>query len=350
MMSFRNNRLVNEAIPMAIVQLIGRLDEFKGRQQLYFQQSPQVLESLRRVAIIQSTESSNRIEDIQIPHRQLRAIMENRMAPSTRPQGEIAGYRDVLATIHASHMHIPVTPNTILQLHRDMHKYVASEGGRWKPADNTIDWVLPNGTHVVRFKPVPAVTTPQSVEESCSALRRHTDAEDVESLILAATFVLDFLCIHPFTDGNGRMARLLILLLLYQYGYEVGRFVSLERVIEETRDSYYDALYESSQGWHEGTHSLLPWWEYFLGVLIAAYGEFEDRVGRVTSGRGAKSALVRQMVDRAVGDFTMSELLRLCPGVSRPLARRVLNEMRAEGLVECIGLGVNARWRKTTTS
>ena len=164
-------------------------------------------------------------------------------------------------------------------------------------------------------------------------------------MIISPTDLLDS-HIHPFLDGNGRMARLLTLLLLYQSGYEVGRFISLERVIESTRDSYYDALYESSQGWHEGEHSLLPWWEYFLGVVIAAYGEFEDRVGMVAAGRGAKSALVRQMVERAVGDFTMSELLRLCPGVSRPLVRQVLEQMRQEGLVECISLGAGARWRK----
>jgi len=347
-MSFRNDRLVREPIPMSIVKLVGRVEEYKGKQQLYYQQSPQILESLRKVAIIQSTESSNRIEGIEIPHRQLRAIVEDRVAPSNRSQGGVAGYRDVLATIHASHLHIPVTPNTILQLHRDLYRYAAAEGGRWKTADNRIDWIMPDGTHVLRFSPLSAVQTPHAMDELCAALRRHTDTEDANRLLLIATFALDFLCIHPFLDGNGRMARLLTLLLLYQSGYEVGRFVSIERVIEDSRDSYYDALYESSQGWREGIHSLMPWWEYFLGVMLAAYDEFESRVGMVTAGRGAKSSLVRQMVERTIGDFSMSELLRLCPGVSRPLVRQVLKQMREEGLVECMGLGVSARWRKTT--
>ena len=346
-MSLRDNRLVREPIPMSIVRLVGRVDEFKGRQQLYFQQSPQILESLRRVAIIQSTESSNRIEGIEIPHRQLRAIVEENLSPSNRSQGEVAGYRDVLATIHASYPHIPVTPNVILQLHRDLHKYVATEGGKWKIADNTIDQIMPDGTHVVRFSPVSVALTPQAMDELCSARQQYDDAQDVASLLLTASFVLDFLCIHPFLDGNGRIARLLTLLLLYQSGYEVGRFISLERVIEDSRDSYYDALYESSQGWHEGKHSLLPWWEYFLGVMVAAYDEFESRVGKVSAGRGAKSGLVRQMVERTIGDFSISELLNICPGVSRPLVRQVLKQMRSEGLIVCTGLGVQARWRKT---
>lgn len=346
MMSFRYDRLVREPIPMSIVRLVGHVDEFKGRQQLYRQQSPQVLESLRRVAIIQSTESSNRIEGIEVPHRKLRALMEDQATPENRSEGEVAGYRDVLSTIHANYLHVPVTPNTILQLHRDLYRFLADEGGKWKPADNTIDEILVDGTHIVRFRPVSAVVTPHAMDELCAAYQRHSDAQNVEPLLLVATFVLDFLCIHPFRDGNGRMARLLTLLALYKFGYEVGRFISIERIIEESRESYYDALQASSKDWHEGTHSLLPWWEYFLGVLIAAYDEFESRVGMVAAGRGAKSALVRRMVENSLGEFTVSELMNLCPGVSKDLVRSILDQMKAEGKAECLSRGRFARWRR----
>jgi len=345
MMSFRANRL-QEPIPMSIVQLIARIEEYKGRQQLYTQQSPQVLEALRHVAMIQSTESSNRIEGITIPAKKLEELMADKATPANRSEGEVTGYRDVLATIHASFPHIPVTPGTILQLHRDLYKFVASEGGHWKNADNTIEEVHPDGKRVVRFTPVSAALTPLAIDELCEYLQRHVRNQATTPLLLIPTFILDFLCIHPFRDGNGRMARLLTLLLLYQNGYEVGRYISLERIIEESKESYYDTLALSSRDWHDGWHTLYPWWEYFLGVMLSAYREFESRVGMVASGRGAKTALVRQMVERFVGDFTIAELAKLCPAVSRPMLRAVLEQMRAEGFVRCLGTGRSARWRK----
>lgn len=331
---------------MNIAQLVGKINEYKGMQQLFRQQSPQVLESLSEVAAVQSTESSNRIEGIEVPTGKLSALMADRAAPQNRPEGEIAGYRDVLATIHASHEHIPVTPNTILQFHRDLFRYVPSEGGRWKSVDNTIDDVLPDGTHSVRFRPVGAVATPRAVEELCSHLKQHRQDEDVDPLLLGGAFVFDFLCIHPFRDGNGRLSRLLALLLLYSGGYEVGRYISLERIIEKSKESYYGALAMSSEGWHDAKHSLLPWWEYHLGVILSAYREFERRVGVVQNGRGAKSAMVRESVANMVGDFSVTELMELCPTVSRDMVRTVLERMRDEGVVQCNGTGRSARWQK----
>lgn len=345
MMSFRASRL-QEPIPMSIVRLIAQVEEYKGRQQLYTQQSPQVLEALRHVAMIQSTESSNRIEGITVSPRKLEELVADKVAPANRSEGEVAGYRDVLATIHASFPHIPVTPGTILQLHRDLYKFVASEGGHWKFADNAIEEVHLDGTRIVRFIPVSAALTPLAMDELCEYLKRHTQDQDIATLLLIPTFVLDFLCVHPFRDGNGRMARLLTLLLLYQHGYEVGRYISLERIIEDSKESYYDALAHSSRDWHDGRHDLNPWWEYFLGVMLAAYRDFENRVGLIASGRGAKTALVRQMVERFVGDFTISELMKLCPAVSRPMIRAVLDQMRKEGLIECVGAGRYARWHR----
>lgn len=347
MMSLRGERIVTEPIPMHILRLVGKINEYKGMQQLYHQQAPQVLESLRQVALVQSTESSNRIEGIEIPPSKLNDLMADKAAPQNRSEGEIAGYRDVLATIHASYQHIPITPGTILQLHRDLYKFVASQGGRWKSVDNTIDDVLPDGSHRVRFKPVSAVATSHAMDELCSSLARHSQSDNVDPLLLGAAFVFDFLCIHPFRDGNGRISRLLSLLLLYAHGYEVGRYIGVERIIEESKDSYYEALANSSTGWHEGTHSLLPWWEYYLGTILAAYREFESRVGAVETGRGAKSAMVRNTVAKMVGSFSISELMRLCPSVSRDMVRTVLEKMREESLVECVGSGRSAVWQKT---
>jgi Fic family protein len=331
---------------MSIVQLIAKIEEYKGRQQLYTQQSPQVLEALRHVAMIQSTESSNRLEGITVPAKKLEELVADKVTPANRSEGEVAGYRDVLATIHASFPHIPVTSSTILQFHRDLYKFVASEGGHWKQSDNVIEEVHPNGTRIVRFAPVSAALTPFTMQELSESLTRLTQEENTASLLLLSTFILDFLCIHPFRDGNGRMSRLLTLLLLYQHGYEVGRYISLERIIEESKQSYYDSLGLSSRDWHEGRHTLYPWWEYFLGVMLAAYREFENRVGIISSGRGAKSALVRQMAERFVGDFSMAELLKLCPAVSRPMIRAVLEQMRLEGSVACLGKGRFARWHR----
>lgn len=344
-MSFRANKL-QEPIPMSIVRLIAQVEEYKGRQQLYTQQSPQVLEALRHVAMIQSTESSNRIEGITVSAKKLEELIADKVTPANRSEGEVAGYRDVLATIHASFSHIPVSPNTILQFHRDLYKFVASEGGHWKQSDNAIEEVHLDGTRFVRFVPVSAVLTPIAMEELCENLKRYTQAQDSVSLLFIATFILDFLCIHPFRDGNGRMGRLLTLLLLYQDGYVVGRYISLERIIEESKESYYDTLAFSSREWHEGKHTLYPWWEYFIGIMLAAYREFENRVGMISTGRGAKTVLVRQMVERFVGDFTIAELMKICPAVSRDMIRTVVEQMRNEGKIECLGPGRSARWHR----
>ncbi len=345
MMSFRDD-LLHRPVRMTVVNLIAEINEYKGRQQLYAEQSPQVLEALRQVAMVQSTESSNRIEGIEVPESKLRAIVADKVTPENRSEGEVAGYRDVLSTIHASYPHIPVNPNTVQQLHRDLFKYVPSEGGRWKHVDNTIDDVLPDGSHAVRFKPVSAVATPYAMDDLCKGYGREAESLAVAPLLLVGAFVLDFLCIHPFRDGNGRMARLLTLLLLYQQGYEVGRYISLERLVEETKESYYEALAKCSVDWHESQHTLVPWWEYILGVILAAYREFELRVGAVDAGRGSKSQHVRRMVERQVGDFGIAELAKLCPGTSRETIREVLEEMRTAGLVECMGRGRFARWRR----
>ena len=274
MHSLRRDVFLDHPPPLQLVQTLRLLGESKGRQQLYRRQSPQILEVLRKAAVIESTRSSNRIEGIVASDERVEALVEGATEPRNRSEQEIAGYRSVLATLHSSHDDVPFTSNVVLQLHRDLYRFAPQEGGRYKAVDNEITETDAEGNRALRFRPTSAFETPRAMEE----LHRRYDAlratGEVEPLLLIASYALDFLCIHPFLDGNGRMARLLTLLLLYKEGYEVGRFISLERTVERQRDGYYDALYRSSQGWHEGEHDPLPWWEYFLGVmLLEAYRE-----------------------------------------------------------------------------
>ena len=236
----------------------------------------------------------------------------------------------------------------MLQLHRDLFQFAPGGGGHWKSTDNDIMERRPDGTSVVRFKPVPAHLTADAMERLHTEFSATLDAGTVEPLLLIPAYVLDFLCIHPFADGNGRMARLLSLLLLYQAGYEVGRYISLETAIENTKEGYYDALQASSQNWHEGQHSLVPWWEYFVGVmLVKAYREFEDRVGTTSAKRGAKRDMIRDVVGRLPNEFRYADLERALPAVSRPTIARALRELSAEGVVRCVGRGRDATWEKT---
>lgn len=345
-MSFRNNRLIDLQVPMKIVRLIGEINHYKGKQDLYERQSPQTLDALKEMVKIHSTEASNSIEGITIKHNRLKQLMEDKTVPRDRSEGEIAGYRDVLATIHASYAHIPITPSVVKQLHGDLYKFVAAQSGDWKISDNSIEETKTDGTKVVRFNPVPAFMTPMAVTELCEVLNLEMDSGQIEPLILTGTFVLDFLCIHPFRDGNGRMSRLLTLLLLYKQGYHVGRFISLEKIIERTKESYYETLYSSSQNWHEGTHDLFPWLEYFLGIILAAYKELEDRVGNLTTQKGSKGERIKEAIQHFIGDFRISDIERTCPDISRPTIYRVLKELKDAGYISPLEMGRNAKWTR----
>jgi Fic family protein len=326
------------------------IGEYKGKQELFKEQSPQLLETLRQVAVIQSTESSNRIEGITAPSQRLRQLVAHKATPQNRSEQKLAGYRDVLNTIHANYRYMPFTSGLVLQLHRDLTQFNPSQGGIWKQTDNDILETRPDGTRFVRFKPVPAYLTPDAMRQLHERFDLLWRSQETEPLLLIATYVLDFLCIHPFLDGNGRMARLLTLLLLYQAGYEVGRYISLEQIIEKTRESYYDTLYQSSQGWHERQHSLLPWWEYFLGTILGAYRTFEEQVGVITTNKGAKREMVVSVVDRLPKQFQLADVERACPGVSRPTINRALAQLRRENRIICIKAGRDAVWEKVEES
>lgn len=320
------------------------IGEHRGEQEVYRLQTPEALDTLRTLASVESTESSNRIEGVVADTGRVREIVLLDAKPANRSEQEIAGYRDALALIHESAAEMPFTVNAVLQLHGMLYRYLPGEGGRWKSTQNDIVERAPDGTIVrVRFSPVSPVATPGAMDALVAGWARGVDRQR-EPLILLPLAILDFLCIHPFTDGNGRTARLLTLLLLYHFGYDVGRYISLERVVEQSRETYYESLEASSRGWHESEHDPFPWLEYFWGVLLRAYREFEERAGLLVEGRGSKTAAVRAAVGRRTRPFAISELEADCPGVSRDMVRHVLRRMRDEGLLEVRGHGRGARW------
>ncbi|MDD3529864.1 MAG: Fic family protein [Gallionellaceae bacterium] len=330
-----------DATQLATLRAIG---EYRGKQTLFYQQAPEALKRLRQVAVVESSESSNRLEGVTVAASRLKAIVLKNTLPKDRSEQEVAGYRDALALIHESARDMAFTPNIMLQLHAMMYRYMPNPGGRWKQTDNDIIERQPDGSVRIRFRPTPAHLTPEAVE----ALARHygeaVDRSIQDPLVILPLAILDFLCIHPFPDGNGRMARLLTLMLLYQFGYEVGRYISLERVIEDSKESYYETLEKSSQGWHEGQHDIKPWLDYFWGILLRAYREFEERIGTVHYGRGGKTEQVREAVLSRNQPFSISELEAACPGISRDMVRLVLRQMKDERLIEPTGKGRAAKW------
>jgi Fic family protein len=347
MKSFAPGFLEKQLIPQNLLRSIRLLGEYKGKEEILKQQSPQVLETLRHAAVIQSTESSNRIEGVVASHDRIVKIVQKKVKPANRSEQEIAGYRDVLNTIHANHAHMKFSVNLILQMHRDLLKFTTEQGGRWKTTQNEIEEIGPDGKKSIRFTPVAPHLTEDATRSLHDRFNKAAESHAFEPLLLVPAYVLDFLCIHPFRDGNGRMARLISLLLLYQSGFEVGRFISLENIIEDTRQSYYDTLYASSQKWHQGKHSLVPWWEYFLGVmLLSAYREFERRAGTFTTTRGAKTAMVLDVIERMPNRFRMVDVERAAPNVTREMIRVVLNRLKEEKRVYCEGRGSAAMWHK----
>lgn len=346
--SFEGGALARQKLSLGLLQSVRLVGEYRGKEELFQQQSPQLLQALRDNAVIQSTESSNRIEGVVAPAQRIRELVAKRAEPANRSEQEIAGYREVLNTVHTNFAEMPPTANLVLQLHRDLFQFVPRGGGRWKSSDNDITEVRPDGTTRVRFKPLAAHLVPDAMARLHDRYRAALDLGAADPLLLVPAYVLDFLCIHPFADGNGRMARLLSLLLLYQAGYQVGGYISLETAIEDTKEGYYEALYSASQGWHEERHSLLPWWEYFVGVMLTkAYRQFEERVGVTTARRGAKRDMARDTVHRLPSPFRYADLQRALPAVSRPTIARALRELRLEGAIRCAKPGRDAVWEKT---
>ena len=346
MMSFMGTRLQDTRLPLSTVWLLETLAESKGRQQLFEKQSPQILKTLREMALIESTESSNRIEGVTVEKDRLRPLVLGKSRPRDRSEQEIVGYRLALNWIHTDHRKIPITPETCLRLHALAQGGTSGDAGQWKTTPNEIIDVFPDGRREVRFRPLAPERVPEAMEELCLAYRHGIDQLQVTPLLASACLILDFLCIHPFRDGNGRISRLLTLLALYHHGYEVGRYISHERIVEQSKEDYYEALKMSSAGWHEGGHDLMPWFTYLLSTWRRAYREFEERAGRPRPARGSKTDLVEYALQNLMSPFGIADVERLCPNVSRDTIRLVMNRWRQQGRLEMLGKGRDAKWAR----
>lgn len=332
MRAFHFKAEYNQLLTPEIVAYLTQIHEYKGQQNLFIEAKADALSNLLEVANIQSTEASNRIEGIITTDDRLKKIVREKTMPQTRSEKEIAGYRDVLATIHESHDYIPPRPSVILQLHRDLYKYSRkSIGGSFKNSDNVIAEELPDGQQIVRFKPVPAWETPEPITALCSAFQEAMQDAELDPLLLIPIFILDFLCIHPFNDGNGRISRLLTLLLLYRSGYIVGKYISIEKLISDTKETYYEALQASSYNWHEGTNDYAPFVTYMLGILVAAYRDFESRIELLTAKGLSKPDRVREIIRNHLGKITKSEIVAQCPDISQITVQRALADLLKNG-------------------
>lgn len=340
-----------------IISYLTQIHEHKGRQELYSRQKPVELKKLIDIAKIQSVESSNRIEGIITTNSRIGKIVKEKSAPKNRDEKEIAGYRDVLNTIHESYEYISVTSNIILQLHRDLMKYSESRlGGTYKITQNYLKETQADGTEFIRFTPVSPYETEPCINAICENYRLAIESQKIDPLLLIPIFIHDFLCIHPFNDGNGRMSRLLTLLFLYRNGYEVGKYISIEKHIEKTKDAYYDALGEASKGWHEESDDPIPFIKYMLGVILACYREFEERIemiGEVTNVetingkekyvtvKSCAYDIVKAAVNIKIGKFTKKEIADICPSISEKSVEAAIRRLVDEGYIERHGNGKN---------
>jgi len=332
-------------VPMSTSWLIADLAEAKGKQELFTKQSPQKLKILREHAIIESAVSSNRIEGVTIDQKRIGTVIFGKPLLRDRNEEEISGYRDALNIIHTRGNKIPVSQQTV----KDFHSYIRGEiwdSGQYKIKDGDIIEKYPNGRERVRFKTVSAADTSLFMEKLVDYWNTCIDDRQVHPLVALTAFNLDFLCIHPFRDGNGRVSRLLLLLGCYHLGYEVGRYISLERLIEDNKERYYETLEKSSQHWHQGKHDPWPYINYLLFIIKTAYREFEERAEGLKVPRGAKTEMVLKAIDSFYDSFTISELKRECPNVSVDMIRKVLKDLNKQGKIRSGGRGQSARWEK----
>ena len=337
---FNYDTAPNALLTPEITALVGAIREYKGKQELYLNARADVLNALMEVAKIQSTTSSNRIEGIATTDARMRELMSQKTIPKNRNEKEIAGYRDVLGTIHESHEFIPISPNVLLQLHRDLYsKLPQGIGGHWKLNDNVVEETDADGKAFVRFRPASAVETPLAMESLCANYSRAVDEGRFDSLLLIPMFIFDFLCVHPFHDGNGRMSRLLTLLLLYRSGFFVGKYISLEMLIESSKSEYYEALQASSIGWYDNANDVKPYVEYTLGMILKAYRELESRVEGIANQRMSKSDRIRRVFETTLGKVSKRDILAKCPDISTAMVEMTLKAMLDEGAIKKIGGG-----------
>jgi Fic family protein len=334
-----------KSVPASTAWMLADLGEARGKQDLFVRQSPQKLKALKENALVESAVSSNRIEGVEVDRARIGTIVFGKPPLRDRNEEEVRGYRDALKLIHENSSDLSVSVDTILQMHR-LSRGGVWDAGKFKEKAGDIIEKYPNGRVRVRFKTVSPALTPSFTEELVSSWSGCLEEGAVHPLMVVAAFNLDFLCIHPFRDGNGRVSRLLLLLQCYHLGYDVGRYISLERLIEQNKERYYETLELSSQGWHEGKHDPWPYIGYLLFILKSAYREFEDRMGQIKSPRGSKTQIIEEVIDNFAGTFSLGQLEHACPGVSRDMIRKVLRNLQTQNKVECLGRGPGASWSK----
>ena len=330
-----------------VISLIAQIHEHKGKQSLYLKQKPQTLEQLIEIAKIQSTESSNKIEGIVTTTTRIKQLMSDKTTPRNRDEEEILGYRNALNIIHESFEYIPITPNYILQLHHELYKTTSKTiGGKFKGVQNYITAKYPDGHEEILFTPLTPFETPEAMKNLCDEFNKCIDDDSVESLLLIPTFISDFVCIHPFSDGNGRMSRLLTTLLLYRLGYYVSKYISIEKLIEKSKDAYYDALNKVDNGWHENNNDPTPFIKYLLRILLTAYREFEDRMILVEAKQSSYD-YVKNTIDLILGKFSKAELLERCPSIAKSTLEAALKKLVEDGYIKKSGQGKSTFYYKS---
>jgi Fic family protein len=345
MMTLRQLAAGPQTVSMQTTWYLTDLAEARGKQELFTRQSPQKLKILREHALIESAVSSNRIEGVEVDQSRVATLVFGKSSLRDRDEEEVRGYRDALKLIHESGAKLPISEATIKTLHK-LSRGDIWDAGSYKEKDVDIIQTYPDGRRRVRFKTLPAKNTPGAMATTFELWQRGQHERWVPPLVLAAALNLDFLCIHPFRDGNGRASRLLFLLTPYHCGIEARRYISMERIVEENKERYYEVLEQSSRRWHEGKHDPWPAVNFLLYILTRACKEFEERVGRMASPRGAKTEMVEHAIETISGEFGITDLERRCPGVSRDMIRLLLRELKAAGRIECLGRGPGAKWRK----
>ena len=330
-----------------LLGLIAAIYKEAGKQELYLKQRPEDLEKLVEIAKVQSTEASNAIEGIRTTNTRIRQLVAEKTTPRNRSEQEIAGYRDVLNIIHESFDAIPITQNYILQLHKILYSQTNNPiAGRTKNVQNYISATYPDGHTEILFTPLAPYETPDALDRICGEYNRVIGNMELEPLIAIPIFIHDFLCIHPFNDGNGRMSRLLTMLLLYRSGFYVGKYISLEAKIAKNKDLYYDALSASQEGWHEGKDDPVPFIKYLLGTILAAYKDFEDRFSLVETKLPAIET-VRRAAHNKIGRFTKQDIRELCPSLSLSSVEGALRKLVESGELRREGNGKNTCYYRT---
>lgn len=345
MRKFNLNNEASQIINQNIINLLTQIHEFKGKQDIYTETKPDILSSLLSVAKIQSISSSNKIEGIYTADKRIKELVSEKVIPKNRNEEEIAGYRDVLELIHENYNYININSNTILQLHRDLYKYSGNIGGSFKTNQNYIEETLNDGTKVTRFIPLNAVETPIAIEELCNSYNNEIALGQIDPLLLICLFIFDFVSIHPFNDGNGRMSRLLTLLLLYKSNYIVGKYISIEKIIETTKESYYDALKKSSDRWQTESNDYCYFVEYYLGVILNAYKEFSSRFEYIINNKLTATQRITILFKESYVPINKSYILEKCPNISETTIERVLSTLLKDKKIEKISNGKLTKYK-----